>query len=154
MESSCMPCFFGFPIMYVSFICVVVCGCDLFIFIILRSIHSTRWTFGLFSAWALRKSTMLNFLKCVIESFRGLELVGRRVCRASTSPDKANLYSKMIEPTEQYIRAPTIIPSLTSWLLPLEYFYPMCNICIFFPLWNFFKKNTAFLKLQLYGSSH
>lgn len=42
MESSCMPCFFGFPIMYVSFICVVVCGCDLFIFIILQSIHSTR----------------------------------------------------------------------------------------------------------------
>lgn len=73
-----------------------------------------RWTFRLFSVWALRKSAMLNFLKCVTESFRGMELVGRRVCRASTSPDKANLYSKMIEPTEQYIRAPTIIPSLTS----------------------------------------
>ena len=55
------------------------------------------------------------------------------------------MYSKMIEPrNEQYIRAPTIIP-LTSRLLPLEYFYPMCNTCIFFPLWNLKKKKNHFL---------
>lgn len=116
-------------LVFLSFIYATVCGCDLFIFIIL---HSTRQTFGLFSVWVLR--TMLNFLKYVTE-FPWIRISGPWSVQSFNFTKQGQMYSTMIESSnEQYIRAPTIIPSLTSRLLPLKHFYPMCNTCIFFPL--------------------
>lgn len=109
-------------------LCVAVI-CSFSLYYILPGRH-----LGCFQLWALR--TMLNFLKYVIE-FPWIRISGPWSVQSFNFTKQGQMYSTMIESSnEQYIRAPTIIPSLTSRLLPLKHFYPMCNTCIFFPLWN------------------